>query len=253
MPRTESTKKRSIRFCGHCGYELARDNDGACPMCRRFEQLRLDFSVPRPSDAGGWPPTPAEYRALLAERRSRAAVTGHPIPTVIRTAAMRQAQVPHPPPDATMHSNVALPSPAIPKPSLNDLVSPSPKKAKARRGYNEGRRAARARARSSAAVDSTKPATASSLDLDAAGVAATPGSSAPSKAVGAQRLAAVATESGMSAMPARFARPSMQGVPERDRASRCRTGVPLSPGVTVAIVVLGVLVGIAASILLTLR
>ncbi len=40
-------QKRSIRFCGDCGYELARDNDGACPMCARFEQLRVDLAAHR--------------------------------------------------------------------------------------------------------------------------------------------------------------------------------------------------------------
>ena len=85
MPRTEYPKKPAIRFCSACGYELALDNDGPCPMCPRFDQLRLNAVVPIPSELSAhrasardtqrsagpaeWRPTLAEYRAMLAARR----------------------------------------------------------------------------------------------------------------------------------------------------------------------------------------
>ena len=110
MPRTESPKKRSGRFCGDCGYELARDNDGTCPMCSRFKQLRSDLTVPRPSDLAAhrakardtsvsaapdeWPPTVAEYRAILDERRVGSTSTDQSRGRVIRTPALRQTRVP---------------------------------------------------------------------------------------------------------------------------------------------------------------
>ena len=82
--------RRSVdRFCRNCGYEFARDDTGECRMCARFEQSRIGFAVPRPSELGtgptrvqesldvddppsvNWPPTPAEYPAILAERHAR--------------------------------------------------------------------------------------------------------------------------------------------------------------------------------------
>ena len=80
-------------------------------MCPRFEQVRLDFAVPRPSELAGhradvlraspedWPPTPSEYRALLAERRGGSAgdlAAG----SVIRTPELRQVRAPAPRNDA---------------------------------------------------------------------------------------------------------------------------------------------------------
>ena len=81
--------RRSVdRFCRNCGYEFARDDTGECRMCARFEQSRIGFAVPRPSELANrqtpleeplevddppsvdWPPTPAEYRAILANRRA---------------------------------------------------------------------------------------------------------------------------------------------------------------------------------------
>ena len=82
--------RRSVdRFCRNCGYEFQPDDTGQCRMCARFEQSRIGFAVPRPSELASrqtplqepldgddppsvdWPPTPAEYRAILAERRAR--------------------------------------------------------------------------------------------------------------------------------------------------------------------------------------
>jgi hypothetical protein len=110
VPRTEKPRKRRLRFCGDCGYELSPDNDGTCPMCPRFEQLRLDLAVARPPDSavtraavrdagmppapGDWPPTAAEYRALLAKRRKRHASGDQPPGTVIRTPRLTRIRVP---------------------------------------------------------------------------------------------------------------------------------------------------------------
>lgn len=113
MPRTDYRRKRANKFCGDCGYELARDNDGTCPMCPRFEQLRLESTVPTPGDLAAhgaeardtnvaaapdaWPPTVAEYRAILAERRARSTPTDQSRGRVIRTLGLTQTLVPHPP------------------------------------------------------------------------------------------------------------------------------------------------------------
>ena len=267
MPRTESPKKRSVRFCGDCGYELARDNDGTCPMCRRFEQLRLDFTVPRPSDIAthrtgsrhtdvsgvpdGWPPTVAEYRVILAERRLRSD-SGQHAAAVIRTAAMRRTQVPPPPPGMTAPE--ALTTPARPEPSAKNQTSPPPKKPKARRAQGKSRRAAGVRVRSSGAPEATTPpATASSsAPVESTDMPATPGSSTPPKAVGAPSVTAAATESETLVTPRQSARPLMQAGPVRPRAFRSRTVVPVPSVTTVTIVIASVLIGAAVPILLSL-
>jgi hypothetical protein len=101
VPRTDNRKKRAIRFCGDCGYELAPHHDGPCPMCPRFEQLRMDFAVAsgmaapragtRPGAPGDWPPTPSEYRAMLAERRVRSTSSGDSARKVLRTPGLTQS------------------------------------------------------------------------------------------------------------------------------------------------------------------
>ena len=172
MPRTQSAKKRGGRFCADCGYELTRDNDDPCPMCERLEQLRLDFIVPRPSDLAThrpgsgnsdvpsgpdeWPPTVAEYRAILAERRLRSSALGHGA-TVIRTPALKQRQVPPQPRNATTPGDTASAPAAEHKPPAKDRTSPPPTKAKTRHGQSKSRRAARARVRSSGAFQTTTP------------------------------------------------------------------------------------------------
>ncbi len=266
MPRTESRKKRSGRFCGDCGYELARDNDGPCPMCPRFEQLR---TVPRPSDlaahqigsrdanhsghADEWPPTVAEYRAILAERRLKLASEGQHAATVIRTPALRQIQVPPAPRGAAAPGDGALTSPAKPKPQTKDLASPSAKKAKARRGQGEGRRPPRDRARSSIAVDDTAPgAIDSSLaPPTSAVVPATPGSPAAPKAVEAQSGTAVPTGNKMLATPRRVTRPLPHAIPMGYRASRSRTGATWRLVALATVLAASALIGAAVPLLLS--
>ncbi len=56
-PRTKKRKTRTrkqnrvARYCGDCGYELASDADGKCPMCPRFQQIRMDFQERRTTGA----------------------------------------------------------------------------------------------------------------------------------------------------------------------------------------------------------
>jgi hypothetical protein len=106
-------KTATARFCSDCGYELAQDSSGECPMCARFEQMRIEFSVPRPSELGARHTRPegrvdvnhpvasadgrlaaSEYRAILAANRARAASadggSGGPAATVFRTPGLGQ-------------------------------------------------------------------------------------------------------------------------------------------------------------------
>ena len=163
MPQTEYPKKPDIRFCGDCGYELAIDNDGRCPMCPRLEQLRLNLAVPRPSDLreqranaratyrnaratyrnaratyrsaaqDEWRPTVAEYRALLAERRAES--TDESRARVIRTLGRRQTPLPHPPNAAHAADDEALEPPEEIQPPGRSSIDPrsSPRMTKKRR------------------------------------------------------------------------------------------------------------------------
>lgn len=270
MPQTESPKKRRIRFCGDCGYELARNHDGPCPMCRRFEQLRLDLTVPRPSDLAAhrpgapditvsglpdeWPPTVAEYRAILAERRLRSDSGGNAA-TVIRTAAMRQPQ-PTPPRGNVAPGEVALNS-AEAEPEAEDLASSPSKEPKARRGKGKDRRAARARARSSPSVESTEPyATASLGPLPSPASPAAPSSLEPPNADGPEGGTTRAAGTDMPPRPRHPAQPLPHGGPVPRRAFGPRLSLP--SGVTVAVLVFSVavlvlsgLTGAAVAILLS--
>ncbi len=129
-------KAAAARFCGDCGYEFARDSTGdECPICPRFEQLRTEFAVPRPSElarlhsrpeerldanhpvaSADRLPTASEYRALLAASRASIASanggSGGPVATVIRTPSLRH------PAEARMGASTAVltrGSPAPPK------------------------------------------------------------------------------------------------------------------------------------------
>ena len=272
VPRTESPKKRSVRFCGDCGYELARDNDGTCPMCRRFEQLRLDFIVSRPSDVvtqrlnpglpdassipDEWPPTPAEYRAILAERALRSGSAKHAA-TVLRKPALRQSKVPPPPAGASAPGDGALRPPADPKPSVKDLLSPTPTKAntKGRRGPSKSGRAARGGVRSARVPETTtRPAAAvSSAPVESSGEPlAAPSSSTLPRAVGVLSTTAASPKSKRDALPRQNARPLLQPKPARHGAPS-PTVVPVHSLVIVAIgLVASALFGAAVSILLSL-
>ncbi len=160
MPRTQKQKKRAIRFCGDCGYALALDGDGTCPMCPRLQQLEMDFTVPRPSDRGAhrapvvgeavaaaaddWPPTVAEYRAILAERRASTAAALLP-GRVLEKPELREIRAPAPPVVPTGGEVDAL---AAPVPPLVGQGASSPakvavKESKGKRGDHAERAVAR--------------------------------------------------------------------------------------------------------------
>ena len=260
MPRTESPKKRSVRFCRDCGYELARDNDGTCPMCARLRQLRMDFTVPRPNDgaahragsrntdisgvADEWPPTVAEYGATLAERGPRSVSPGQHAARVIRTPALRQSQVPSPHEGSTAPGDGVSASLAEPKPPAKDLASPPPTKAKVKASSGPGtsRGSARAHVRSSGTPGTRPPpATASpSAPVESGDVPATPSWSTPPTAV--------------AAVPRQGARPVMQAGPVRHKAPGSHTGVPWSSLIILAIILIAsALIGAAVPILLSSR
>jgi hypothetical protein len=109
VPRTKNKSKKPVaRFCGDCGYKLAADGDGRCPMCPRFEQLRMELTVPRhgehasptthrptslEADVPGSAerrPTAAEYRAIIAAHRARSGSTGGSAGAVIGNRALIQ-------------------------------------------------------------------------------------------------------------------------------------------------------------------
>ena len=233
MPRTEYRKKRAIRFCGDCGYELAADNDGTCPMCPRFEQLRLELAVPRPGDLGAhrakardtnvsaapdeWPPTVAEYRAILDERRVGSASTDQSRGRVIREPVLRQTRVPQPPGAAKAAGDEVLAPPVHPQPPGKEPPSTSPKKG--RMAKVGGRRA---------------------TDI----------SEAPPKRLEAQTVVAVAAKSVPT--PRQPARPLMQAAPVRRVVTRSPAGATRPWLVPVAVVAAGALIGIVVPILLSL-
>jgi hypothetical protein len=75
-PRTRATKRKPklSRFCSECGYELAPDSDGTCPMCPRLQQIR----------------TVLEPRVLAAERARSARVPSDT--AVIQNRALRTSR-----------------------------------------------------------------------------------------------------------------------------------------------------------------
>ena len=272
MPRTENSRRRGIRFCGDCGYELARDNDGACPMCRRFEQLRIDFTVPRPSDlaaerAGGalrstveeWPPTVAD-RAVLAERRAASpASLGQHAARVIRTPGLMQTHVPPPPSGATAVGNEDVNSSVVPEPPAQDVAPPTENRGKATAKPKpagkqaQSRRAARAVSRSSGKARSTiPPATPSSPGP----VELNDGPPEPSRtALVAVAPASVATAqigSEPIAMPTQGRRSLIQAEPVRARSRRSGVVVPLHALTVVAMLVLSAVLGAAVALLMSI-
>ena len=231
MPRTEYRKKPVIRYCRDCGYELALDNDGPCPMCPRLEQLRLNLAVPRPNDFGAYPangrdthgsaapdewrPTVAEYRAMLAERGVGS--TDESRGRVIRTPVLRQTRVPHPPPAAQAADDAALAPLEQPQPPRNEPSPTSPRKAKGRTGKLGGRRA-------------------------------TNNWEAPPKLREAQSAGAVTKSAPAPSPPAR---PLTQAAPVPRVRSRSRCGATRAWLVPVAVVAVSGLIGLAVPILLS--
>jgi hypothetical protein len=153
VPRTQNRSNTSVRHCAACGYELSPGHDGPCPMCPRLDQLRADFTMPRPSelsasarssgattdvDSDAWPPTPSEYRVILAERRRRLSADAGTAATrgVIRTPGLVRA---HPP--------GSRPESEHPAPEADAIGVAPPKSEKKDKPKGRNRRAERKRAR----------------------------------------------------------------------------------------------------------
>jgi hypothetical protein len=111
-PRTNKRKRAVRRFCGNCGYELAVEGDGKCPMCPRFEQVRVDSALPRANDldslgtrrtelvvrqtaigSGEHAPTVSDY-GLIGVERARSGPTGGSVPAGARNPAVRATLAP---------------------------------------------------------------------------------------------------------------------------------------------------------------
>jgi hypothetical protein len=73
VPRTQSAKKPAIQFCGDCGYQLAPDSDGKCPMCPRFQQIRTHVPPARnrAAELVGSSPTVPSHGAVIRNRTLR--------------------------------------------------------------------------------------------------------------------------------------------------------------------------------------
>ena len=79
--RARHRRPKTSRFCGECGYDLAPDGDGTCPMCPRLQQIRTVLE-PRvlAAERARSGSVPSD-RAVIQNRslrtsRPRAAVTG---------------------------------------------------------------------------------------------------------------------------------------------------------------------------------
>ena len=140
-------KTAAARYCGDCGYELARDSTADCPMCARYEQFRAAAAVPLRSDPAGrhtlepppyvddslpsgdrWP-TSAGYRADGSALGA----------TVIQTPTLRQpAKARTQAPNAALAGETPAPSKKSPAPSkkkptarcMNRPSLPTPERAR---------------------------------------------------------------------------------------------------------------------------
>ena len=265
MPRTDNRPKRRIRFCGDCGYELAPGNEGRCPMCRRFEQLRVDFMVPRPSALAEqrtqsgeihvsptpdeWAPTVAEYRAILAERRAGSTSTDAPQGRVVRTAGLTHVHVPPAPGEANASDDEVIAPPVQHQRPVEEASSPSPKKAKGgRKAKGGGPRAPRRRKASlpAAEPDATQS---SSAPPTAADRPATNSSEAALNRTEAQ--SDVAAEMEPVPVPPDVVGPFTQIGPVLRQEPRFRAEALRPSLVTVAILAASAIIGAAVSLLLS--
>jgi hypothetical protein len=262
VPRTQKGKKPAIGYCAECGYPLAPDGDGTCLMCPRLQQMRIGFTVPRPSELGAhrlpvlgtnetaalddWPPTVAEYRAILAERR----VSTSADPSrgrVIETSELRQIRV-----RPVSLSEADLDAPAPPVPSRVGLAASSPARgvgAKRSKGKRGNRRAARPRA-PLPSVDENKPGLAlkPSAGQQSADSPVTDDVAAAPDDPEAQGASAVTAESVST--PRHTPRPRMDLAPMRSE-SRWRSEARGPWLVTVAVVAGSALIGLMVALFLS--
>jgi len=272
VPRTENPKKRAIRLCGECGYELAADSDGTCTMCPRFEQLRTDFTVPRPSDLAAhrasvrdtdgsaapdeWPPSVAEYRAILAERRGGSTSADQSHGRVIRTPGLRQIRVPPPPGSAIAADDEVLAAPISPRRPGQEPSSTPPERARVRKGKDgdrrAARRAARVRAGSPPAAEENRPhpRPSSLAARTSADLTATDSLAAPPRGPEARRDVAVESVPA----PRQFARPLMHAAPVRrvESGSRARYAAGRSLVTVTVVLAASALIGVLVPLVLSL-
>lgn len=264
MPRTEKPKKRAIRYCGDCGYKLAADSDGTCPVCPRFQQLRIDFTVPRPSDLATrraafgqtdvsasldeWPSV-AEYRAILAERwgiGSAVESRGR----VIRTPGLRQAHVPLPHRSAE-GADEEIPAPPPAESSELDQPATPPTEAKVSKRKGRPRKdppSVRARPSSVAEAHGAAPTVGSSGGPTAADVPSTNRSAALPGEPEAHGAVLVETE---PVVGTRYvAHPTVKAASRRRIASRARAGARWPGLVPLVVVAACALIGALVPLLL---
>jgi hypothetical protein len=264
VPRTEKPNKSAIRVCGDCGYELAPEYAGTCPMCPQFEQLRTEFIVPRPSAlaalrarvremspfAEEWPPTVAEYRAILVKRSGRPESGAGSPGSVIQPRVLRVLRTTPPTGRAKSAEAELLTPPVLPSPPAQGHPSPPPKRATRRKRGKERRRAARARARSILAAEENGHAVPRDSAAAPASVDARATEELAPPPIGLEAQSDAARASQRLPRPREVARPFPQAVPVR-AALQSRTAATWPSPISVAILVaVSALIGAAVSFLL---
>lgn len=265
VPRTDNRLKRRVRFCGDCGYALAPDNDGPCLMCQRFEQLRLDFVVPRPSALAeqraaegdthasaapdAWPPTVSEYRTILAGRQAGSTSTDAPQGRVVRTPGLTHRHVAPAPEVANAPDDGVAAPPVQHQRPVEGASSPPSKKAKRTPKAKGGRpRAPRTRqaSRRAAEPDATPSSSAAPTSADRSATNSSEAALSPNEARRAE-----AAEVEPVPAPPDMALPLMQAVQVRRRELSSRARALLPSLVVVAMLAVSALVGAAVALLLS--
>ena len=110
-------KKAAARFCGECGYELARDSTGGCPMCARFAQFRTEVTVPPRTELAGGPALPQRADATMEAPAADLAIESPAPPKKKSTARRKNRRTPSPTREsarslsAAAKGDMALPAP----------------------------------------------------------------------------------------------------------------------------------------------
>ena len=114
-------KKAAARFCGECGYELAPDSTGECPMCARFAQFRSEVTVPPRSELAGGPALPQLADAIMEAPAADMAIES-PAPPMKKSTARRKNR-PTPSPSARSLSAAAKGDMALPAPDADRVMA----------------------------------------------------------------------------------------------------------------------------------
>ena len=110
-------KKAVARFCGECGYELAPDSTGECPMCARFAQFRSEVTVPLRGELASGPARPQLADATMEAPVADIAIES-PAPPKKKSTARRKSR---PTPSRTRESARSLAAAA-----MGDMPLPAP-------------------------------------------------------------------------------------------------------------------------------